>query len=76
MIKLGLKSHMNAVGDLFESVDDLEKAISKLHYSKAKVRLECTLETLRRTAEHYADNTVDLYDEILDFTVLVAGVNQ
>lgn len=67
-----IKTHLRAISNLFETIDDLEETIKTMPEGRDKYKLEAELTLLRRTAEEYADNTTTMYDGMLNFAMAAA----
>ena len=62
-----IKSHLWAIGDLFDTIDSMRNNVGKMKRCKARTLLEHQTEQLQITAEQYADQSATLYDKMLQF---------
>lgn len=66
-----IKQHMKAVGDLMDSIDELQALTKHLPEERTKYKLEALLEMMSNTADLYAEQSLDIYDKFLDFAIRV-----
>ena len=70
---MNLKSHIQVINALQESTESIKDTVNSLPEGTLKGCLLSQVEAIEITADMYAEQTVSLYDNILDFAVGAAG---
>jgi hypothetical protein len=68
-----IKGHIQATEQLLKDIDYLAETIKLLPEGREKYTLEAELRIIRRVAEQYKENSEDMYDQLLDFSMKVVA---
>lgn len=67
-----IKGHINAVDRILQDIQNIENTIKEIPHGDIRNALEVEARIMKRVAERLKDNSEDLYDQILDFSMKVA----
>jgi hypothetical protein len=66
---MGLKSHLEAISNLHDNITNISSIAESMSDSTIKGRILSTIELMQKTADEYTEETISLYEKILDYTM-------
>ncbi len=67
-----LKEHLQAMSNLHNTIEEMRVLAETLPESTEKGYLLARIDIMQTTAEDYTENTVGLYDDVLNFAMVAA----
>ncbi len=67
-----LKSHIKTISDLHQTIQEIRDLAESLPESTEKGYLLANLDAMQRTADDYTEDTIGLYEKIMNFAMRAA----